>query len=239
MEHSNKNKEYNKEWYLKNKEKIKERKRLFRLNNEEKIKERERLYFQKNKETIYERKRKNRLKNKDEINKRNREKYKSNKCQLEYYNKNKERIKEVQKQYRLKNKEKIKENQIKNYSKYKDKKREYVKQRLKNDEKFKMCLYLRNRIRDAIRNQNSEKAFTFIELLGCTIKEARDHLEKQFKEGMSWSNYGLYGWHIDHIIPCASFDLTDPEQQKKCFNYSNLQPLWAKDNLTKNAKILD
>ncbi len=67
---------------------------------------------------------------------------------------------------------------------------------------------------------------------------AREHLEKQFKEGMTWENHGLYGWHIDHIIPCASFDLTDLEQQKKCFHYTNLQPLWAKENLIKGVKIL-
>ena len=77
-----------------------------------------------------------------------------------------------------------------------------------------------------------------MELLGTDIETARLHLENQFKENMSWDNHGNYGWHIDHIIPCASFDLTDIEQQKKCFNYTNLQPLWAKDNMSKGSKIL-
>jgi hypothetical protein len=54
---------------------------------------------------------------------------------------------------------------------------------------------------------------------------------------MSWGNYGLHGWHVDHIIPCASFDLTDPEQQRQCFHYTNLQPLWAEDNLRKSDKL--
>jgi hypothetical protein len=58
-----------------------------------------------------------------------------------------------------------------------------------------------------------------------------------FTEGMSWDNYGE--WHIDHILPCSSFDLADIEQQKICFNYKNLQPLWAEDNLRKGAKIID
>ena len=76
-------------------------------------------------------------------------------------------------------------------------------------------------------------------LLGCSIEHARKHLESQFREGMKWDNHGKYGWHIDHIIPCASFDLTDPEQQKKCFNYKNLQPLWWHENLSKGSKILN
>lgn len=73
-----------------------------------------------------------------------------------------------------------------------------------------------------------------LELLGCTVDELKRHLQIQFRPGMTWDNYGE--WHIDHIRPCASFDLTDPEQQRQCFNFKNLQPLWAKDNLSKGAK---
>ena len=54
---------------------------------------------------------------------------------------------------------------------------------------------------------------------------------------MSWDNYGLHGWHVDHIKPCASFDLSKPIEQRKCFNFNNLQPLWAIDNLRKGSKI--
>ena len=63
----------------------------------------------------------------------------------------------------------------------------------------------------------------------------KKHIEIQFKEGMSWENHSLNGWHIDHIIPCASFDLTDPDQQKKCFHYTNLQPLEKIENIKKLA----
>jgi hypothetical protein len=63
------------------------------------------------------------------------------------------------------------------------------------------------------------------------------HLEAQFRDGMSWDNYGRYGWHIDHIIPCSSFDLTDTDQQRKCFHYTNLQPLWAHENLSKGPRF--
>lgn len=75
-----------------------------------------------------------------------------------------------------------------------------------------------------------------IDLLGCTISELRQHLENRFIGGMTWENHGLHGWHIDHIRPCASFDLTQPAQQRECFHYLNLQPLWAKDNMSKSAK---
>jgi hypothetical protein len=67
------------------------------------------------------------------------------------------------------------------------------------------------------------------------VEQLRQHLEAQFTDGMSWDNYGRDGWHIDHIRPCASFDLTDPEQQRQCFHYTNLQPLWAADNIRKGA----
>ena len=71
-------------------------------------------------------------------------------------------------------------------------------------------------------------------MLGADANFVREHLEKQFKPGMSWANHTKDGWHIDHKIPCASFDLTKPEEQQKCFHYTNLQPLWARENLTKS-----
>jgi hypothetical protein len=72
-------------------------------------------------------------------------------------------------------------------------------------------------------------------LLGCSIEFLKKHLETQFTEGMSWDNYTYYGWHIDHIKPCKLFDLSKPEEQQKCFHYSNLQPMWWHDNLIKKA----
>ena len=74
-----------------------------------------------------------------------------------------------------------------------------------------------------------------IALLGCSVEEFKRHLEKRFASGMSWENYGK--WHLDHIRPCAAFDLTNPIQLAACFHFSNLQPLWAKDNLRKGAKV--
>ena len=79
------------------------------------------------------------------------------------------------------------------------------------------------------------KSSSIVELLGCTIPEAQKHLESQFAPGMTWENRGE--WHIDHVVPCASFDLTDPTQQLECFNYKNLQPSWARDNISKGARL--
>jgi hypothetical protein len=84
----------------------------------------------------------------------------------------------------------------------------------------------------------NRKTDSSIKLLGCNVEEYKIYLESKFTEGMTWDNYGLEGWHIDHILPCASFDLTDPEQQKICFNFSNTQPLWAFQNLAKGDIIL-
>jgi hypothetical protein len=98
----------------------------------------------------------------------------------------------------------------------------------------KIASNLRNRINLALCGKN--KSESTMQLLGCTIPELLLYLELQFCVGMNWDNHGKDGWHIDHIRPCASFDLTDPEQQRKCFHYSNLQPLWAADNIRKGAK---
>ena len=94
-------------------------------------------------------------------------------------------------------------------------------------------MLLRSRINHAIRGYR--KSRSTIELLGCHIKQLKKHLESKFKEGMNWNNYGK--WHIDHIKPCCSFDLSKPEEQKKCFHYTNLQPLWAEDNFIKNGRL--
>ncbi len=73
-----------------------------------------------------------------------------------------------------------------------------------------------------------------MELLGCTIDELKRYLEQQFKEGMTWDNYGE--WHVDHIKPCASFNFFNENEQKECFHFTNLQPLWAEDDMKKHDK---
>jgi hypothetical protein len=129
--------------------------------------------------------------------------------------------------------------------KNKDKMREYRRKwcslKQKTDIDFKMLHNLRSRILQALKK--GWKSGFAIELLGCSIEQLKQHLESQFTKGMNWKNYGtgwngngMKQWHIDHIKPCASFDLSKSEEQRKCFNYKNLQPLWAEDNLNKGAK---
>lgn len=95
---------------------------------------------------------------------------------------------------------------------------------------------LRGRLRKAVKAVGTYSTESARKLCGCTIPELMLHLQNQFKERMHWNNYGK--WHIDHIRPCASFDLTDPEQQRQCFHYTNLQPLWARENIQKGARLI-
>jgi hypothetical protein len=129
-------------------------------------------------------------------------------------------------QYRKNNREPINKNFL-----------EYEKKRKLIDPEFKIVKTLRSRLGNAIRRQNSIKNNTTIELLGCSVSFLKGYLEAKFKEGMTWGNHGE--WHIDHIKPCASFNLLDEEEQKKCFHYTNLQPLWASENLSKGCKYID
>lgn len=119
---------------------------------------------------------------------------------------------------------------------HRDYMRNYMADRAGSDIDFKLRGVLRARVRAAITRSSGAKSRRTMSLVGCSVPHLRQHLEAQFTEGMTWDNYGE--WHIDHIKPCASFDLADEAQQLECFNYTNLQPLWAKDNLFKGAKIL-
>lgn len=105
------------------------------------------------------------------------------------------------------------------------------RQKQRGNVRYRLERNLRHRVYKAIRGNSKSKPT--LELLGCTVEEVKVHLEDQFWAGMSWENYGE--WHIDHIKPCAKFDLTKPEEQQKCFHYTNLQPLWAEHNLSKGA----
>jgi len=101
----------------------------------------------------------------------------------------------------------------------------------------RLASVIRARIYDVLKN--GYKSDRTEKLIGITIKELKIYIEKQFKPGMTWNNYGFYGWHIGHKMPLSSFDLTKAEEQEKAFHYTNLQPLWAKENLRKHSKILN
>lgn len=156
-----------------------------------------------------------------------------------HYIKNREKVLEYKKNYFKENIDKIRERKKRyrknNPDKISKQKREYMASNTETVKKIKLATRMRARIHQALKGNSKSASST--ELLGCDIDFFKKHLESMFKDGMTWDNHGCDGWHIDHIIPCASFDLSDPEEQKKCFHYTNLQPLWAHENILKSDKL--
>lgn len=165
-----------------------------------------------------------------------------------------DRRKESTRKYRENNREKVRRASIKwvrenrehclannrrykilNADKERSYRRKYVSNKLKSDPCFKIKHLLRCRIKRALKSIKKSKRTE--EMVGCDMDFLRRYFEERFKDGMSWGNHGVNGWHIDHIIPCAHFDLSDAEQRLKCFHYTNLQPLWAKENREKRDKL--
>jgi len=110
----------------------------------------------------------------------------------------------------------------------------YAVKKRKEDVGTRLRHNLRSRLNSLLRGR--PKASTTMALVGCSIAFLKEHLVARFQPGMSWENYGKGGWDVDHARPCASFDLTDPAQQRECFHYSNLQPMWHLPNLKKSDK---
>lgn len=137
-----------------------------------------------------------------------------------------------------KNKDKIKAKVTEYYRNNKDKVRPsrqaYANRKLKEDPKYKLTRNLRNRLYYALEKKSWKKNTHFAEYIGCDLDSLKAHLEAQFSPGMTWDNYGK--WHIDHIIPLSS--AKTPEEMYKLCHYTNLQPLWGGDNLSKGAKLL-
>ena len=104
--------------------------------------------------------------------------------------------------------------------------------RISEDINYKLLVRCRTRIYQALKGYVKSKRT--VSLIGCPVEYLKHHLEEQFQEGMSWDNYGK--WHVDHIRPCASFNFSNESEQLECFNYTNLQPLWAEDNMKKHDK---
>ena len=139
-----------------------------------------------------------------------------------YQDVNSEKIKQTRSIYREKNREKISATN----KKWRVLNKDWTKERIKNNPNFRIARLLRRRLYNAVK---CKKAGSAVDDCGCTVDVLRLHLEKQFKEGMSWSNYGE--WHVDHIKPLGLFDLSDREQFLEACHYTNLRPLWKLDNL--------
>lgn len=215
-----------KAYYEDKKEEILSKRKDYYESNKDKFKEQNKSYYEDNKEEIKNQVKSYRESNPDKIKERKKN----------YYNKNKVKVIKKSKDYYSINKEKKKEYD-KIYNKVNKKKRnKYKKFRRENDIQYKLTTSLRSRLNNALkRNQKSGSA---VKDLGCTIEEFKVYLESKFQLGMNWDNWSFDGWHIDHIKPLASFDLTDRKQLLDACHYTNLQPLWAKDNLAKSDKIV-
>ena len=218
-----KNRERIKKYYLNNKERIRKVMKKHYLENKERFKEYDRQYYLENREKKIERSKQWRLNNEERKKETDRQ----------YYLNNKEKIKKQVKIYRLNNKEKVKKCRKKWCLNNKEKIREHKRNKFRNNINYRLSQIIRIRILQALKGKSKSK--NTIKLLGCTIEKLWNHLEKKFKPGMTRYNHGL--WHVDHIRPCASFNLKKPKQQSICFHYTNLQPLWAKDNIIKGAKL--
>jgi len=196
---------------LKNKEKKKE----YYAENNEKIKKKRKEHYAENNEKIKKKRKEHYAANKEKIKEQRKEHYAANK--------------ENKKEYYAANKEKIK----KYYAANKERANKRCRWRYKNDENYRIKQLLRGRFRKALKSQNIKKNSHVLELTSCSMDFLKNYLSKQFEKGMTWGNQG--DWHIDHRKPCASFDLVNKEEQRKCFHYTNLQPLWGKENKEKSA----
>lgn len=239
IERKRRNASKHREWILANKDKVRAHNAsyyqrhkpecLTKCNrryhdNREKILPQMRNYYAANKDRIIAQTRVYVVKNRDKVLAAKRV----------YYQKNKLKLRPAKRQWAIRNPEKIREgNRI-----YKEKNREkvrananrYVKQRKTTDPNFKIRCLLRSRLNAAI-DKNCKKSSASV-LLGCPIPDFKIYLESLFEPGMSWENHGTI-WEIDHILPCALFDLTREDHQQHCFHFSNHQPLWKPDNRKK------
>ncbi len=165
------------------------------------------------------------LGNKKKFAKNNPEKVREGK--LKHYRENRDKILEQKKEYRKRNRPSIRDYQ-REYNKH------YIPHKLKTDETYKIKYKMRKLIAYSLWSGGYTKTSRTFEILGISYEEFKVYMERQFEKGMSWGNHGE--WHIDHIIPLASAH-TEADVIK-LNHYTNLQPLWAKDNLSKGSKIL-
>lgn len=201
--------EYRKNWVKNNKDVMSNHSKNWRNKNLEKSKKTQKNWYDTNKEEV-KKKRKS------------------------YVDENYDRVKETWKRYREKNKEKLKSDREEYVKNNRDKINLYSVNRRNSSSILKIIHNSRSRIRSIIKSKNGLKKDKTLSIIGCTYDELMTHIEQQFTEGMNWENYGYYGWHIDHIIPLSLAETVD-DVYKLC-HYSNLQPIWWKDNLIKSNK---
>lgn len=170
-----------------------------------------------------------------------------------YYEANKDKIKQRSRDWRARNHERAKSvasaykkaHGRRMYEKTKEARNkwhwQYQKAKAAKDPSFRMrrwiCFHMNRALAKHLSGRNVTKASRIVQLLGCDWKSFVSHVESQFQRGMTWGNHGQSGWHFDHIAPLSSFDLTDESQLKKACHFTNVQPLWAADNIRKGGKV--
>ena len=258
LEHKTRIDKNNKTWQKQNNNKI----LVWREKNKLKLKQKNADYFQQDKELLYQQHREWCKNNKDKVNKlskenyykhrekrlkKNHEDYLKNKDKLLQYSKEYYKINRIQrleqgKEYQIKNKEHINKRAKKYYQKNKKRINRQRTVTRQNSIEIRLANNLRTRIGRLLKGNH--RSLSTLKLIGCSIEFLKNHLESQFTEGMSWENYGrgwngkgMQEWHIDHIIPFEKFNLSDEKEQSLACNYTNLQPMWALENIVKSNKI--
>lgn len=177
-----------------------------------------------------------REKNKEKVSSSKKKYYLNNKeKEIERRKKNKDIISEYNKLYREKNKEKLNELRRNKRKENPEKYRALERELFKNNPNLKLIRNYRTRIKNYMKFNKFHIGTKTLDLVGLSPNELKEYLQSKFLDGMTWDNYGLHGWHIDHIIPLSSAKNED-ELRLLC-HYTNLQPLWSFDNLSKGCKI--
>jgi len=205
--------EYMRNFYAKNAESVKARANAYRLANREKVLAAKKVYREANPEKVAAGKRGFYLRNRAAVIAKQQARW---------------RVRDVEAARAIK-----RERRLRNHAAELGKERVYARRRYAEDIQFRLANVLRARMRGALRSNH--RAGSAVRDLGCSIVEFRDYLAAKFAEGMTWANWGE--WHIDHIRPLSSFDLTDRAQFLRAAHFTNMQPLWAHENLAKGAKL--
>lgn len=220
---------YNRAYHAQNRDKILARQRAYRHANREKMRAASREWNRKNKARVRQTTKAWEEANKDRVRELNRRFHEQNKDsirlrKMQWRKDNASHVSQKKREWRKANRDRVRKTANAWYSK-----------RCKEDPAFHLSCRLRGRILEVLGRSLVRKHSRTVSLLGCTGSELKEWIESKFSEGMSWENRSE--WHIDHVIPVSKFDLRDPAQQSAAFHYTNLQPLWAKDNLRKSNKV--
>jgi hypothetical protein len=200
-----------------------------------------RCYREKNRERIRQQQRENYLRNREVRLVEKREYYRANKGVHAERGKawvkaNEVKVRSYQADYRKQNHLRPRQYQQEYYRRHRQRRIRQQLARERADPNRRMAATLRKQLNRWVKKSSGRHSTK--ELLGCSFAEFRAWIESRFKRGMKWDNYGRV-WHIDHVMPCCAFDLTRPEQVRVCFHFTNLQPMFARANLSKNRKITE